>query len=164
MDVNFCSQTVGAWKLIGEIIYMIRIAIPIIIVLLGTLDLGKAVIAGEDKKIKEAQKSFIRRLIYGVAIFFVFTIVKTIFGLLNVDIDKGDNKICWVCASKPHSRACVNYVEQSKAQSLIDGNYDAYDSDDYYDNDSYSNNNNDSNNRGNSSSTNIDDSKSLDEM
>ena len=120
MNVDFCSQTVGAWKLIGEIIYMIRIAIPIIIVLLGTLDLGKAVIAGEDKKIKEAQKSFIRRLIYGVAIFFVFTIVKTIFGLLNVDIDKGDNKICWVCASKPHSRNCADYMEQSKSQSLME--------------------------------------------
>lgn len=163
MDVDFCFQTVGAWKLVGEVIYMIRIAIPIIIVLLGTLDLGKAVIAGEDKKIKEAQKSFIRRLIYGVAIFFVFTIVKTIFGLLNVDIDRGDNKICWVCASKPHSRSCANYVEQSKAQSLIDGDYDTYDSDNYYDNDSYNNNNSSKTNE-NSSSSNIDDSKSLDEM
>ena len=45
MDVNFCAQTAGVWKLIGEVIYIIRIGIPILVVLLGTLDLGKAVIA-----------------------------------------------------------------------------------------------------------------------
>ena len=30
-----------------------QIAIPVIIILLGTIDLGKAVLAGEDKKIKD---------------------------------------------------------------------------------------------------------------
>lgn len=114
METNFCANTAGIWKLIGELVYIIRIAIPIIVVLLGTLDLGKAVIAGEDKKIKEAQKAFITRLIYGVAIFFVFPIVKMVFGLLNVDLDRGDNKICWQCASKPHTRSCIEYAEASK--------------------------------------------------
>ncbi len=114
METNFCANTAGIWKLIGELVYIIRIAIPIIVVLLGTLDLGKAVIAGEDKKIKEAQKAFITRLIYGVAIFFVFPIVKMVFGLLNVDLDRGDNKICWQCASKPHTRSWIEYAEASK--------------------------------------------------
>ena len=56
---TFCADTANMWKFVGDIIYVVRIVIPVIIILLGTLDLGKAVMAGEDKKIKEAQKTFI---------------------------------------------------------------------------------------------------------
>ena len=108
---TFCAETAGIWKVIGFVIYIIRIAIPIIIVLLGTLDLGKAVIAGEDKKIKESQKSFLLRLIYGIAIFFVFNIVYVIFGLLGLDLDDGAPRVCWICATKPNSSECASYVK-----------------------------------------------------
>ena len=49
---TFCADTANMWKFVGDIIYVVRIVIPVIIILLGTLDLGKAVMAGEDKKIK----------------------------------------------------------------------------------------------------------------
>ena len=132
MAGGFCATTVGIWKFIGEIIYIIRIVIPILIVLLGTIDLGKAVLAGEEKTVKEAQKSFIKRLIYGVAIFFIFTIVEVIFGLLGVNTDKGDTKICWDCATKPHSKVCSNYINNYAEIEGIDYSTD----DDYYDEDS----------------------------
>ena len=119
---SFCSDTVSMWKFIGEIIYIIRIVIPVIIILLGTLDLGKAVMAGEDKKIKEAQKTFIKRIIYGVAIFFIFTIVEVIFGLLGVETEKGDSKICWDCATKPHSAECTKYVEEQEKKEKEEEN------------------------------------------
>ncbi len=94
---QFCKDTQEIWQLIGTIIQIIRIAIPILIVLLGTIDLGKAVVAGDDKKIKEAQGMLIRRIIYGVAIFFVVVIVQTIFGTLG----KRDttNGVCWEALS-----------------------------------------------------------------
>lgn len=110
---SFCAETAGIWKVIGFVIYIIRIAIPIIIVLLGTLDLGKTVIAGEDKKIKESQKSFLMRLIYGIAIFFVFNIVYVIFGLLGLDLDNGAPRVCWICATKPNGNECNNYIKGS---------------------------------------------------
>lgn len=109
---TFCADSATVWQFLGEIIYIIRIVIPVIIILLGTLDLGKAVMAGEDKKIKEAQKTFLKRIIYGVAIFFMFTIVEVIFGLLGVETTKGDSKICWDCATKPHNKACLKYVDE----------------------------------------------------
>lgn len=119
---TFCADTASVWQLVGNVIYIIRIVIPVIIILLGTLDLGKAVIAGEDKKIKEAQKSFIKRLIYGVAIFFMFTVVEVIFGLLGVETDKGDSKICWDCATKPHNKSCLKYVEEAEEKQSEDNN------------------------------------------
>ena len=119
---TFCADSASLWKFIGNIIYIIRIVIPVIIILLGTLDLGKAVIAGEDKKIKEAQKTFIKRLIYGVAIFFMFTIVEVIFGLLGVETNEGDSKICWDCATKPHNKSCLKYVEEKEKKQSEDNN------------------------------------------
>ena len=109
---TFCLDSVGIWRFMGEIIYIIRIVVPIIIVLLGTIDLGKAVMSGEEKTVKESQKSFIKRLIYGVAIFFIFIIVEVIFGLLGVETDKGDTKVCWDCATKPHNKSCISYVKE----------------------------------------------------
>ena len=108
---NFCKDTVIIWRFIGEVVYIIRIVIPIIIVVLGTIDLGKAVMAGEEKTVKEAQRAFIKRLIYGIAVFFVTTIVKVIFGLLGLELDQGDTKVCWDCASKPHAQECKEYVK-----------------------------------------------------
>lgn len=117
---TFCADSANIWKFIGEVIYIIRIVIPVIIILLGTLDLGKAVIAGEDKKIKEAQKIFIQRIIYGVAIFFIFVIVEVIFGLLGVETNEGDSKICWDCATKPHNKTCIKYVKDAEENKTID--------------------------------------------
>ena len=119
---SFCADSASAWMFIGEIVYIIRIVIPVIIILLGTIDLGKAVLAGEDKKIKEAQKAFIKRLIYGVAVFFIFTFVKIVFGLLGVETDQGDTKICWDCATKPHNKSCLKYVEDKEKKDSIQDN------------------------------------------
>lgn len=125
---TFCADTAIIWQFIGEIIYIIRIIIPIIIIVLGILDLGKAVMAGEEKVVKEAQKSFIKRLIYGVAIFFVFSIVKVIFGLLGVETDEGDTKVCWDCTTTPHNKSCLKYVEEIKDTEEIEDNNNNNDS------------------------------------
>lgn len=120
IDATFCGETAGIWRFIGFIIHIIRIAIPIIIILLGTIDLGKAVIAGDDDKIKAARKSFIMRIVYGVAIFFVFPIVETIFGLLGADITTGNAKVCYVCARRPNSNACTKYIDGSSYYEIGD--------------------------------------------
>ena len=82
-ETNFCLETKSIWILIGKIIGFIQIAIPVLIVLLGTIDLGKAVISGEEKKVKEAQGVLIRRILYGVAIFFIVMIIAVVFGVLD---------------------------------------------------------------------------------
>lgn len=84
------------------IIPLIQVGIPIILIVLGMLDLGKAVMASKDDEIKNAQKMLIKRCIYAIAIFFVVLIVNLVFGLLSTT---GDGEIegasnswskCWV--------------------------------------------------------------------
>ena len=103
--LDFCAETKNIWILIGKIVRIVLIVIPIIIVLLGTFDLGKAVMAGEDKEIKEAQKMFIKRLVYGVIIFFMPYLVAGVYSLFDGmsteggDTNEGTN-LCWKCAIK----------------------------------------------------------------
>lgn len=99
---TFCQDSVPIWRFIGNVVNILQIAIPVIIILLGTIDLGKAVMAGDDKKIKEAQKMLLMRLIYGVAIFFVVIIVKVVFGLV-ADSGAQTTGKCFECVSKPSS-------------------------------------------------------------
>lgn len=64
------------------IIPIFQIGIPIILIILGMLDLGKAVIASKEDEIKSAQKLLIKRVIYAVAIFFVVLIVQVVFNVV----------------------------------------------------------------------------------
>ena len=89
----FCTETKDVWLLIGNIIRILQIAIPIIIILLGSIDLGKAVMAGDDKVIKESQKMFIKRLVYGVVVFFVIFIVRGVFKIISNS--ERANSACW---------------------------------------------------------------------
>ncbi len=105
---NFCEKTLIIWQFVGQIVNVMKIIIPVIIVLLGTIDLGKAVMAGEDKKIKEAQKMLLMRIIYGVAIFFVVVIVQIIFGMVSGAENQADDNYnkCLACVSKPNANSC----------------------------------------------------------
>ena len=109
--IDVCEKGKSLWILIGNVIGIIRIAIPIIIILLGSLDLGKAVIAGEEKQVKEAQGTFIKRIIYGIVVFFVVTIVQLVFGLVG-DTTQGD---------KATTSQCFCYMEKGIAFNNGDG-------------------------------------------
>ena len=61
---------------------IIQIGIPIVLIALGTVDLGKAVIASNEEAIKKAQSMLVKRAIYAVAIFFVATIVTVLMGVV----------------------------------------------------------------------------------
>ncbi|MFA7689434.1 MAG: hypothetical protein WCX96_05045 [Bacilli bacterium] len=80
---------------VWSIITIIQYAIPIMLIILGMLDLGKAVAAGEEKEIKESQKLLMKRALSAVAIFFVIAIVSLVLKLLPPAEGSGFN--AFVC-------------------------------------------------------------------
>ena len=67
--LDICSDLGPLINLIKHgIIPLIQIGIPIILIVLGMLDLGKAVVASKEDEIKNAQKMLIKRCIYAIAI------------------------------------------------------------------------------------------------
>lgn len=64
------------------VVTFVKIAIPVILVILGMLDLGKAVVASKEDEIKKAQQLFIKRLIAAVVVFLIVQIVQILFSIL----------------------------------------------------------------------------------
>ena len=73
-----------ALSLIKQFINIVKIAIPIILIVMGMIDLAKAVIASKEDEMKKAQKTFINRLILGVAFFFIPVLVNIIMWLADI--------------------------------------------------------------------------------
>lgn len=84
--MNFLVCPAGMDTIVGFIkngvMPLIQFAVPIVIIILGSIDLFKAVIASKEDEIKAAQKLLIKRVIYGVAIFFIVAIVQLVFNTL----------------------------------------------------------------------------------
>ena len=69
--------------LISQIVSFIQIGVPILLIILGMLDLGKAVMAQKEDEIKKGQQTFFKRLIAAAIVFFVVVIVKLMVGLVS---------------------------------------------------------------------------------
>lgn len=76
-----------------RVVVILQIVIPIALIIWGTIDMGKAVIAGDEKKIKEARKPLIQRAVSAVIVFLLPYLVSLVIGLV---IDGGQDWIdCW---------------------------------------------------------------------
>lgn len=69
------------------IIMLIQFGVPLLLIIFGMLDLGKAVIASKEDEIKKGQQMFIKRLVAAVIVFFVVAVVKLVVGLAADDSD-----------------------------------------------------------------------------
>ena len=72
--------------LLNEIYLVVEIATPILVVLLCTIDMVKAVIAQDDGEMKKAQTRSIKRIVVGLVIFLVPTVLDALLklaGLVN---------------------------------------------------------------------------------
>lgn len=77
-------------------IRILQIAVPIGLILFGTIDMAKAVIAGDEKKMKEAQKPFVKRIVSAVIVFLIPFIVNVVVGFVTSNTEY---KGCWAAAS-----------------------------------------------------------------
>ena len=71
--MNFCYKTASVWLFIGKLLFILKILIPIAIIVLGSIDLGKAVISSDDKSIKTACRRC-GRLLQTVKLYYSSTI------------------------------------------------------------------------------------------
>ena len=69
------------------IILVIQIAVPVLLVIFGMLDLFKGITAQKEDEIKKGQQIFIKRLINAAIIFFVIVIVKLLISFVSGDDD-----------------------------------------------------------------------------
>lgn len=76
-------------ELVSFAITLVQIAVPVILVIMGSLDLFKGITANKEDEIKKGQQIFIKRLIVAALIFFVIAITKLLISV--VDSSSSDN-------------------------------------------------------------------------
>ena len=69
-------------KVISIIYIVIQVAVPVVLVIMGSLDLMKSITAGKEDEIAKGRQTFIKRLVAAVLVFFAFVIVKLVIGLV----------------------------------------------------------------------------------
>lgn len=82
--IDTCEQLFGKDEedreemisLLKNLVTILRIAVPIIIIGMGIVDMVKAVFATDEQQMKKAQSSLMKRLIIGVAFFLIPSILK----------------------------------------------------------------------------------------
>lgn len=84
------AAVVGLAKMV---IKVLQLVVPIGLIIMGTIDMAKAVIAGDEKKMKEAQKPFIKRIIAAVIVFLIPIIVNMVLSFVTTG--NSDWIDCW---------------------------------------------------------------------
>ena len=102
---NFCTDTANIWRTVGYFLLVFKIVIPIILIILGMIDLWKAVISSDDKAISKSAKSLLVRIVAAVCIFFVPTIVSFVIRIVDTSVDD-KNEVCAACISNPGGQTC----------------------------------------------------------
>lgn len=103
-----CSESMQVLiDAIKFVLNIIRWAIPIVLIVLGSIDMFKAMANNDDKKAGEAKSTFIRRLIYAVVAFLIPFLVTLAFDIVggivtndgtdihNQNLKNGNFFECW---------------------------------------------------------------------
>lgn len=86
-------------NIVSTIILLIKFAVPILLIIFGMLDLGKAVMASKEDEIKKGQQMFIKRLVTAVLVFLVIVVVQLLVNLAAKDDESADGGSIWTCVN-----------------------------------------------------------------
>lgn len=85
---TICDIPAGLATMISDVYDLLKIAVPIVLIIMGMIDLLKAVAGQKEDDIKKGWNMLIKRTIYGVLVFFVFTTVQLVISLLPGNNEK----------------------------------------------------------------------------
>lgn len=100
---NFCNDSTTIWGIVGWVMTIFKIVVPILLIIFGSLDFGKAVVAQKDDEIKKASKSLAMRAAAALIIFLLPSIITMLIGwVLEVSNSTDvDYDVCINCVNHP---------------------------------------------------------------
>jgi len=96
------------------IIRIIQIAVPFVLIIFGSLDFFKAIVAGDEKEMKQKRKPFVQRVIAAL----IIILLPTLVNLIMKNIAKNTNSRfakCWDNAAP--GRTTANLPEDNTDNS-----------------------------------------------
>ena len=103
---SICGELTSPLRFIGIFITAFKIVVPLIIIVLGIFDLGRAAISSKPEEIKDKDKGLLWRLVGGVVIFFLPSIILAFMNLVSGYSDEVRNtdiqfETCRTCLLTP---------------------------------------------------------------
>ena len=83
---DICGGLGPVLRIVGIVVWGIKVVVPIILIVVGMMDLAKAVTEKSDDKIKAAQNGLIKKAIAAVLVFLVITIVGLLMKLIGCKV------------------------------------------------------------------------------
>ena len=146
--MQMCCDMSPFLKIVSLLITIIQFSVPAVLIILGAIDMFKVVAKGDEKTSSDVTKTFGKRLLYGLLIFIVPYLVRTILGLVGNTVPNGEDNL-------PDILAWVECFNNIGNNSYCKSCNDIYESDNPSGNDNNGNNdNNDNGSAGDTSSTN----------
>lgn len=109
--MEFCYKTASVWQFVGKALFILKILIPVVIIILASIEFAKAALSSDEKAISKASKKLLQRIIIGISIFFIPLIIKLIFSMVSLvseDI-KSDYSNCINCLTSPYNSCDTSY-------------------------------------------------------
>ena len=112
-EIAFCGQegVLKASRVLGYAMMIIKIVVPVIIIITAIIAFSRAVI--EDNT-NQAISSLLQKIVVGVLIFFIPSIMYAVMSLTNgYDKTKSQFTNCGVCFSKPTGSKCKGLINSA---------------------------------------------------
>ncbi len=101
---NVCSESnvLKALQVVGYIIFIAKFAVPLIIMVVGSVDIAKSIMDGTQEAVSKHVKAIALRLVLGVFIFFIPSIINVILAATpQFDDINGEYTSCKDCMLTP---------------------------------------------------------------
>lgn len=110
---TFCDGPVqGVFTTLGWVFFILKILIPIILIVFGSIDFGKAMLSNKDDEIKKSAKTLVLRAIAGIIIFFIPTVLDFVVEIIGGDdLYNGSFATCTHCMLEPTDGSCRKLVD-----------------------------------------------------
>lgn len=119
---NFCQGLSPILQIIGQILNLFKIFLPLILIVLGIFDIGKAVISSKSDDVKKNMKNFFKKILVCLVVFFIPSLCIIVFGFVGGFNDIRDNSgidfdVCYSCMFNPNASECTDAVEIATSES-----------------------------------------------
>ena len=105
--MDFCYKTATVWQMVGKFLFILKILVPIIIIILGIIEFGKAALSGDEKANTTSFKTLMMKIITGIMIFFIPTVLDFALSMVQGTKDVAlKYEGCTTCMLDPFSEDC----------------------------------------------------------
>lgn len=117
------QSKINTFYLIGLGVFVLRIAVPVILLIFGILDLIKVVTSGGDNDIISITKRLGMKLVLAAAVFLLPTMISILLNITSNEEDKTTvEEICILNATSSECRSKVNFDYISDPEVCYDEN------------------------------------------